>query len=102
MYGLGQIFGSLHVNKFVYEQNTFLHTGSWIPIFVQSFIFVSYLVFELGLVKLNNNNNKKLTFLNNSLTDNVISAIFLFLLLVTIQTCLMGQKCALIETESET
>ena len=34
-----------------------LHDLSWIPISVQSFISVSYLVFEICLLKLNDNNN---------------------------------------------
>ena len=36
-----------------------LHDLSWIPISVQSFISISYPVFEIRLSKLNNNNNNK-------------------------------------------
>ena len=41
----------------IYKQNMLLHDLSWIPIFVQGFISISYLVFEVRLSKLNNNNN---------------------------------------------
>ena len=50
MYGLGLFL--------VYGQiKMLLHDLSWIPIFVQSFISISYLVFEIRLLKLNDNNN---------------------------------------------
>ena len=52
---------------FTYKQiglqtnNTFMHTGSWISIFVQSFIFVPYMVFQIRLSKLND--DKKTNFI---------------------------------------
>ena len=57
MYCLGLF---LVVNKIiVYEEiKKLLHAGSPIPIFVQSFISISYLVFEIRVSKLNNNNKK--------------------------------------------
>ena len=56
----GAICCCLHVNKIVYEEiKMLLHDLSWIPIFVQSLIFISYPVFEIRLSKLNNNNNNK-------------------------------------------
>ena len=39
-----------------------LHDLSWIPTLVQSFISISYLVFEIRLLKLNNNNDNKKNF----------------------------------------
>ena len=54
----GAICCCLHVNKIVYEEiKMLLHDLSWIPISVQSFISISYPVFEIRLSKLNNNNN---------------------------------------------
>ena len=37
--------------------NMLLHDPSWIPIIMQSFTPLSFLVFEMRLSKLNNNNN---------------------------------------------
>ena len=48
------IFFGLHVNNIVYKQIVMLlHDLSTISIFVQSFIPISYLVFEIHLLKLN-------------------------------------------------
>ena len=51
-------WGYFYIYNIVYKQNNILlHDLSWIPIFVQSFISVSFLVFEIRLSKLNNNTN---------------------------------------------
>ena len=75
-----------------------LHDLSWIPIFVQSFISISYLGFEIRLLKLNNNNNKK--FENWLLKINQVPIMRLkpflgYMLFVTIR---ISQKLDLIET----
>ena len=60
MYGLGLFFCCVHVNNIAYRQiEMLLHDLSWISIFVQSFFSLSYLVFEIRLSKLNNNNNNE-------------------------------------------
>ena len=86
----------------VYEEiKMFLHDLSWIPIFVQSLIFISYPVFEIRLSKLNNNNKKKKK-IEKWINQVPIMRFKLFLgymLFVTIQMC---QKLDLIGIESET
>ena len=62
---LEHVFGLYHnlwpgansCHFFLFVFTTFMRTVSWIPIIVQSFIFVSYLVFEIRLSKLNNDND---------------------------------------------
>ena len=61
---LAHLFGLYHnvwpgANSCHFFFKTFLHTSPWIPVLMQSFIFESYLVFELRLLKLNNDNKKK-------------------------------------------
>ena len=82
---------------FVDEIKMLLHDLSWIPIFVQSLISISYLVFEIRLSKLNNNNNnnKKKKKIEKWINEVPIMRFKLFLgymLFVTIQINLMCQK----------
>ena len=75
-------------------------TCSWIPISVQSFISISYPVFEIHLSKLNNNNFENRLFCNYQLCD--FKPFFRYMLFVTIPIRLICQKWDLIETETET
>ena len=78
-----------------------LHDLSWIPIFVQSLISIS---FEIGLSKLNNNKKKieKWLFKINQVQIMRFKLFLGYMLFVTIQISLMCQKFDLIKIESET
>ena len=101
MYCLGHLLSFTCKQNFYEGKKMLLHDLSWIPIFVQSLISIS---FEIGLSKLNNNKKKieKWLFKINQVQIMRFKLFLGYMLFVTIPISLMCQKLDLIETESET